>query len=48
MSSGNKPEWRRMAQPAANGHGNARSLAGLYTGLLQGRLLDEAVLRDDP
>ena len=46
MSSGNKPEWRRMAQPAANGHGNARSLAGLYTGLLQGRLLDEAVLRE--
>ncbi len=46
MSSGNKPEWRRMAQPAANGHGNARSLAGLYTGLLQSRLLDEAVLRE--
>lgn len=46
LSSGNKPEWRRMVQPAANGHGNARSLAGLYTGLLQGRLLDDALLRE--
>nr|WP_272890772.1 serine hydrolase domain-containing protein [Stutzerimonas sp. S1] len=46
MNSGNKPEWRRMAQPAANGHGNARSLAGFYTGLLQGRLLDDAVLKE--
>jgi len=46
MSSGNRPEWRRMAQPAANGHGNARSLAGFYTGLLQGKLLDEALLRE--
>ncbi|WP_028238482.1 EstA family serine hydrolase [Stutzerimonas azotifigens] len=44
LSSGNKPEWRRMAQPAANGHGNARSLAGFYNGLLQGRLLDDALL----
>ncbi|EKM97697.1 carboxylesterase [Stutzerimonas degradans] len=44
MNSGNKPEWRRMAQPAANGHGNARSLAGFYSGLLLGRLLDTAVL----
>lgn len=46
MSSGNKPEWRRMAQPAANGHGNARSLAGFYAGLLQGKLLDESLLRE--
>lgn len=46
MNSGNKPEWRRMAQPAANGHGNARSLAGFYNGLLQGRLLDEALLAE--
>jgi len=44
MSSGNKPEWRRMAQPAANGHANARALAGFYSGLLQGRLLDPALL----
>ncbi|WP_137818798.1 serine hydrolase domain-containing protein [Pseudomonas sp. 2FG] len=40
MTSTNKPEWRRMQQPAANGHGNARSLAGFYSGLLAGRLLD--------
>lgn len=44
MNSANKPEWRRMAQPAANGHGNARSLAGFYAGLLDGRLLGDAML----
>lgn len=44
MTSTNKPEWRRMEQPAANGHGNARSLAGFYSGLLGGRLLDEQLL----
>lgn len=46
MNSGNKPEWRRMSQPAANGHGNARSLAGFYDGLLQGALLDPAMLTE--
>ncbi|MBD9574195.1 serine hydrolase domain-containing protein [Pseudomonas sp. BGr12] len=46
LTSTNKPEWRRMSQPAANGHGNARSLAGFYTGLLQGKLLDEALLAE--
>lgn len=40
LTSTNKPEWRRMEQPAANGHGNARSLAGFYQGLLDGELLD--------
>ncbi|MBD1554217.1 serine hydrolase [Pseudomonas typographi] len=40
LTSTNKPEWRRMQQPAANGHGNARSLAGFYAGLLDGTLLD--------
>lgn len=40
LTSTNKPEWRRMEQPAANGHGNARSLAGFYQGLLDGTLLD--------
>ena len=44
MNSANKPEWRRMAQPAANGHGNARSLAGFYDGLLRGELLDPQLL----
>lgn len=43
LTSTNKPEWRRMSQPAANGHGNARSLAGFYSGLLRGTLLDEAL-----
>jgi len=46
MTSTNKPEWRRMQQPAANGHGNARSLAGFYAGLLDGRLLDAALLAE--
>ncbi|WP_152221299.1 serine hydrolase domain-containing protein [Pseudomonas sp. SCB32] len=46
LTSTNKPEWRRMQQPAANGHGNARSLAGFYSGLLQGSLLDETLLAE--
>ena len=46
MTSTNKPEWRRMEQPAANGHGNARSLAGFYAGLLEGSLLDSALLAE--
>lgn len=46
MTSTNKPEWRRMEQPAANGHGNARSLAGFYSGLLAGKLIDSAVLEE--
>lgn len=44
LTSTNKPEWRRMQQPAANGHGNARSLAGFYAGLLEGRLLEAELL----
>ncbi|MGE8497724.1 MAG: serine hydrolase domain-containing protein [Pseudomonas sp.] len=44
MTSTNKPEWRRMQQPAANGHGNARSLAGFYAGLLDGNLLESELL----
>ncbi len=40
LNSTNKPEWRRLQQPAANGHGNARSLAGFYAALLDGRLLE--------
>jgi CubicO group peptidase (beta-lactamase class C family) len=46
MTSTNKAEWRRMQQPAANGHGNARSLAGFYSGLLSGRLLDPQLLAE--
>ncbi len=44
LTSTNKPEWRRMQQPAANGHGNARSLAGFYAGLLDGSLLESDLL----
>ena len=44
MTSTNTPEWRRMEQPAANGHGNARSLAGFNSGLLDGRLLEAEML----
>jgi CubicO group peptidase (beta-lactamase class C family) len=46
MTSTNKPEWRRMQQPAANGHGNARSLAGFYSGLLDGQLLEPELLAE--
>lgn len=46
MNSGNKPEWQRFVQPAANGHGNARTLAGFYAALLDGRLLDAALLNE--
>lgn len=46
MTSTNKPEWRRMQQPAANGHGNARSLAGFYAALLDGQLLDSELLSE--
>lgn len=46
MTSTNKPEWRRTQQPAANGHGNARSLAGFYAGLLDGQLLDGELLAE--
>lgn len=41
MNSANKVEWQRFVQPAANGHGNARTLAHFYTALLEGRLLDQ-------
>ncbi|WP_394559074.1 serine hydrolase domain-containing protein [Aquipseudomonas alcaligenes] len=44
LTSTNKPEWRLMQQPAANGHGNARSLAGFYAALLDGRLLESELL----
>lgn len=46
MTSTNKPEWRRMEQPAANGHGNARSLAGFYSALLDGSLLQADMLNE--
>lgn len=44
MTSTNKPEWRLIQQPAANGHGNARSLARFYSALLGNKLLDQSQL----
>lgn len=46
MTSTNKLEWRQMQQPAANAHSTARGLAGFYTGLLQGQLLDSEMLSE--
>ncbi|GGJ89816.1 serine hydrolase domain-containing protein [Pseudomonas matsuisoli] len=46
MTSTNKPEWRGLEQVAASGHGNARSLAGFYAGLLSGALLDSEMLSE--
>ena len=46
MTSTNKLEWRQMQQPAANAHSTARGLAGFYTGLLQGQLLDSEMLNE--
>ncbi|WP_205340601.1 serine hydrolase domain-containing protein [Denitrificimonas caeni] len=46
MTSTNKLEWRQMQQPAANAHSTARGLAGFYTGLLQGKLLDSEMLSE--
>ena len=46
MTSTNKPQWRRMQQPAANGQGHARSLAGFYQGLLAGQLLAAELLTE--
>ncbi len=44
LNSSNKPEWRKLEQPAATGHSDARALAGFYMALLQGRLLDAELL----
>jgi len=44
MTSTNKPQWRRMEQPAANGHGNARTLASFFSALLDDRLLPAELL----
>ena len=46
LTSTNKLEWRQMQQPAANAHSTARGLAGFYTGLLQGQLLDTEMLKE--
>jgi CubicO group peptidase (beta-lactamase class C family) len=36
--------WRAAEVPAVNGHGTARGAAGLYSALLQGKLLSPALL----
>lgn len=46
LNSTNKLEWRCMQQPAANAHSTARGLAGFYTGLLEGQLLDTEMLNE--
>ena len=46
INSANNPEWRRIAKTAANGHGNARALAGFYDGLLRGDLLEDELLAE--
>lgn len=46
MTSTNKTEWRLMQQPAANGHGNARSLAQFYQALMSGKLLPDELLAE--
>jgi CubicO group peptidase (beta-lactamase class C family) len=42
----NSDAFRRAEVPAINGHGTARAVAGLYAGLLEGRILSPA-LRDE-
>jgi CubicO group peptidase (beta-lactamase class C family) len=46
LGRSNDVGWKRMTQPAANGHGNARSLAGFYAGLLNGQLLESPLLNE--
>lgn len=46
MTHCNEPQWRRLEQLAASGHGNARSLAGFYAALLDGSLLDSQALEE--
>lgn len=42
----NSDEWRRSEVPAVNGHGTARSVAGLYVALQQGQLLSPGLLNE--
>src|SRR5690554_4702591 len=44
LTSSNKPQWRSLCQPAATGHATARALAGFYSALLDGRLLERHML----
>jgi CubicO group peptidase (beta-lactamase class C family) len=42
----NSDAWRRAEVPAVNGHGTARSVAGLYVALQQGQLLSPGMLAE--
>jgi CubicO group peptidase (beta-lactamase class C family) len=42
----NAARWRRSEVPAVNGHGTARSVAGLYVALQRGRVLTADLLAD--
>ncbi|MBV9650930.1 MAG: beta-lactamase family protein [Pseudonocardiales bacterium] len=42
----NSAPWRAAEVPAINGHGSARGVAGLYAGLLQGRIVSLTLLRE--
>lgn len=42
----NDPQWRHLAQLAASGHGNARSLVAFYVALLKGSLLSDQALAE--
>ena len=44
----NRPQWRRAEIPAANGHGNARSVARIMAALACGGRLDRVRLLDEP
>lgn len=42
------PEWRKMEMPSANGHGNAKSVAKLYSVFAnKGKLNGKSVMSDD-
>jgi CubicO group peptidase (beta-lactamase class C family) len=42
----NSARWRAAEVPAVNGHGTARGVAGFYVALLEGRLLEPALLAE--
>ncbi len=46
LAQGNRPEWWRLAQPAASGHATARGLAEFYAALIAGQLLDPALVAE--
>lgn len=45
LNSSNKLEWRNLCQPAATLHTSASALAGFYTAMLNGSLLQQELLQ---